>query len=185
MATCRDIITYALRIGKVIGTRAEPTAAEAEMGMVALQSLYDQWRTGGMFGRLKDVYETTDYEAGERQLVTSDGSAITFPVTIDDDSPRAPRDLALIEANNGSAQVARIYDRTGWIDLLGLTLDDAAPLADRGAYALGAALACSGGFITMFGAQIAPEAQRLSSGFIRSLAHSYGSTQDRSGADWF
>jgi hypothetical protein len=57
-ATCLDIITYAMRQARVLGPGKEPKAAEAEEGMVALQSFYDELVQGGMFGRLEDSYLT-------------------------------------------------------------------------------------------------------------------------------
>jgi hypothetical protein len=50
MATCLDIITYAMRQARILGAGKDPKAAESEEGMVALQSLYDQWRTAACSG---------------------------------------------------------------------------------------------------------------------------------------
>jgi hypothetical protein len=72
MATCAEVITYALRMNRVIGSGKDPTTAELADGMIALQALYDQWRTGGMFGDLEDVYldENDTAEEGKRYFVT-------------------------------------------------------------------------------------------------------------------
>jgi hypothetical protein len=64
-ATCLDVVTYAMRQARVLGIGRAPKGAEAEEGMAALQSLYDQLRTGGMFGKLRDVYLTSDATAQE------------------------------------------------------------------------------------------------------------------------
>jgi hypothetical protein len=73
MATCLDIITYAMRQSKVIGPGKEPKAAESEEGMFALQSFYDELVEGGMFGRLEDSYLTSNdtAEEGKRYLLAT------------------------------------------------------------------------------------------------------------------
>jgi hypothetical protein len=102
-ATCLDIITYAMRQARVLGPGKEPKAAEAEEGMVALQSFYDELVQGGMFGRLEDSYLTSDdtAEEGKRYLLAS-GVTLTEPTTIAaedsaDGIARQPRDLSVYE----------------------------------------------------------------------------------------
>src|SRR6185503_15954394 len=136
--TCLDIITYAMRQAKIIGPGKVPKDAEAEEGMVALQSLYDQWRTGGMFGTLEDIYLDGDdiAEEGKRYFVpTGFTLAPATSVYLDaKEVTRQPRDLALYESlTQAGAHVARLYDRTEWVDLLGLELADTAPLSGRNA----------------------------------------------------
>jgi hypothetical protein len=126
-ATCLDVITYALRQSRIIGLGKDPKAAEAEEGMIALQSLYDQWRTGGMFGRLEDIYLTDDdtAEEGKRYYVPA-GAVLSAPTSEYVDScgtTRQPRDLALYEAlTSDGIQTAMLYDRTEWVSLLDLEL---------------------------------------------------------------
>lgn len=202
-ATCLDIITYTLRMSRVIGIGKTPKAAESEEGMAALQSLYDEWRTGSMFGTLKDCYVSSAVTAqeGRRYYVTSGGSVTD---ATSDYTPqfgdaytecdyasgigkvRQPRDLSLYEVVEADGtQTAKLYDRTGWIDLLDLELTDIAPLSGRGAYGLAACLATSGGFIAAFGAQPQDSTIALSRHFLRNIMSKMGSTQDDSGGEYF
>jgi hypothetical protein len=75
MATCLEIITYALRQCKILGMGKDPRAAETEEGMTALQSMYDEWRTGGMFGTLEDIYlDATTRRKKENDTTSPPGS---------------------------------------------------------------------------------------------------------------
>jgi hypothetical protein len=65
MATCLDIVTYAMRLSRILPMGDEPNSDEGAAGLAALQSLYDQWRTSGMFGELEDVYLDGDDVAEE------------------------------------------------------------------------------------------------------------------------
>jgi hypothetical protein len=201
--TCLDIVTYAMRQSRIIGPGREPRDAEAEEGMVALQSLYDQWRTGGMFGRLADVYLSGDANAqeGKRYYVpagvtltdaTNDyvpdyplndygcgcdyGSGISTGVT------RQPYDVALYEVVDSSGNLsAKLYDRSAWVDLLDLALTDIAPLSSRNAYGLAACLATSGGFVSVFGGEPPSAISNLAAQFTRNLSSKFGSSQDMTG----
>jgi hypothetical protein len=191
MASCLDIITYALRMSRIIGAGKTPKAAEATEGMIALQSLYDQWRTGGMFGELEDIYLEGDdiAEEGKRYFVPT-GLTLTAATSVyldSDEVTRQPRDLALYESlTQAGVQTARLYDRTAWVDLLGLEQSDTAPLSSRNAYGLAAALATSGGFIAMFDdAQISPRVERLAANFTRSLMSKQGSTQNETTGTYY
>ena len=86
MATCLDIITHALKLSKVLSSGEEPTADESRDGLVALQSLYDQWRTGGMFGELCDYTLEVDETAEEGMryyvpagLTLTDATSVSRP----------------------------------------------------------------------------------------------------------
>jgi hypothetical protein len=191
-ATCLDIITYAMRQARVLGPGKDPKDAEAEEGLVALQSFYDEMVNGGMFGRLEDSYLTSDdtAEEGKRYLLAS-GVTLTEPTTIaaedsTDGVERQPRDLSLYESvtSTGTRSV-RLYDRSAWVDLIDLELSDVAPLSDRGAYGLAAALASSGGFIDMFGAQLSPAVLARGKRFLANLSYKLGSTKDRTAAEYF
>lgn len=190
MATCLDVITYALRQCKVIGLGKEAKAAEAEEGLVALQSLYDEWRTGGMFGTLEDIYLDGDdiAEEGKRYYVPS-GYSLTAPTSeylASDETTRQPRDMALYESlDSDGTQTAKLYDRIEWVGLLDLGLSDIAPLSGRNGYGLAACLATSGGFISAFGAEPGPAVIALARHFIRNVMGKKGSTQDSSTADYF
>jgi hypothetical protein len=190
MATCLDIITYAMRQARIIGPGKTPKAAEAVEGMVALQSLYDQWRTGGMFGTLTDLYLEEDDIAleGYRYRIAS-GVTLTDATSVyldEDNVTRAPRDLALYEAvTSAGTQTAKLYDRTEWVDMLGLEQSDTAPLSGRNAYGLAAALVVSGGFTSLFGVEPSPSALETARNFTRSLMSKQGSTQDKIAGEYF
>lgn len=188
MATCLEIITYAMRQARILGMGKDPKAAESEEGMVALQSLYDEWRTGGMFGQLEDVYLDSDDTAEEGKRYYTDGYTLTVPTSEYVDSlgdTRQPRDLAMYESFDGTTQTAKLYDRTEWVDLLNLSESDVAPLSGRNAYGLAACLSTSGGFISAFGAEPSQSTIALARHFLRNVMSKIGSTQDRSTADYF
>jgi hypothetical protein len=189
MATCLDVIASAMRQTKVLGIGRTPKAAEADEGMIALQSFYDELVNQGMFGRLEDIYLTSSDTAqeGKRYLLAS-GVTVTEPTTIsaedsEDGVARQPRDLSLYESltSTGTRSV-RLYDRTGWVSLTGLALADGAPLSGRGA--LASAFACSGGFIDMFGAEPSPSVRARASSFLLGLSYKLGSTRDRAAAEY-
>lgn len=188
MTTCRQTITYALRQARVLASGDDPSSDEAADGLVALQALYDLWVANGMFGRLTDVYVTEDYEAeeGERVIAPS-GVTITFPTTIDDEceDSRAPRDLSCIETIIDGVRVVKVWDRTGWVDLLGLELDDDAPLSSRSAWGLAAALATSGAFSALFGGEPGPDIRLLAQQYVGGLVYKLGTTRDRAAGEYF
>lgn len=190
MATCLDTVTNALVLRKIIGIGKEPKPAEAALGMVALQSLYDQWRTGGMFGELEDVYldESDTAEEGKRYFVPT-GLTLTDATSVYEDEngvTRQPRDLAMYESlTQAGLQSAKLYDRIEWVDLLGLELSDTAPLSARNSLGLAACLATSGGFAAAFGGEASPELIALSRHFLRNVMGKDATTQDRTGADYY
>lgn len=190
MALCSDIITYALRMNRVIGVGKTPKTAEAAEGLIALQALYDQWRTGGMFGRLEDIYLEGDdtAEEGKRYFVPT-GFTLTAPTSVylaGDETTRQPRDLALYESlTQAGTQAAKIYDRTAWVNMIGLAAGDTAPLSSRNAYGLAACLATSGGFIAVFGKEPSQATIALARHFLRNIVSKIGSTQDRSTAEYY
>ena len=194
MATCLDIITSALKLARVLPSGGTPSASETEDGMDCLQSLYDEWVAGGMFGKLTDTYLTADDTAreGNRYLLAS-GVTLTEPTVIPaedsaDGTARQPRDLAIYESltSTGTRSV-RLYDRTGWVDLLGLTTTSIAPLASRGKMGLAACLATSGAFAAMFNdtATMNPDVRSVANTFRASLSYKLGTTRDRTASEYF
>lgn len=192
-ATCLDVITSALRLGRVLSSGGVPKAAEAADGMACLQSLYDGWLATGMFGRLEDVYLVSDDVAqeGKRYLLAA-GVTLTEPSVVSaddsaDGAARQPRDLGLYEsvASDGTRAV-RLYDRTGWVDLIDLDQGAIAPLSGRGQMGLAAVLACSGPFIAMFNdsAAMNPDIRRVAYQFMAGLSYKLGSTRDRTTVDY-
>jgi hypothetical protein len=190
MATCLDIVTYAMRLSRILPMGDEPTSDEGAAGLAALQSLYDQWRTSGMFGELEDVYLDGDdvAEEGVRYFVPT-GYTLAAPtsVYIDFDGfTRQPRDLALYEAlTEAGVQTVGLYDRTAWVSLLGLALTDTAPLSSRNAMGLAASLAISGAFISMFGGEPGPDVRGLARQFTAALMDKGGSTHERATPDYY
>lgn len=188
MPTCRDVIKYALWQSGIVPSGEDPEAHELELGMVALQSLYDEWLANGMFGRLVDRYEEGDVTAEEGQrIIAPAGVAVEIPDTVYDFAEgvdRAPRDLAAIETVINGVRSVKLFDRTGWVDLIGLEPSGEAPLASRGAYALAAALAVSGGFLSVFDGDPKPTTVSLANRFLMGLSLKWGSGE-RSGTSYF
>lgn len=190
MATCGDVITNALKLAKVLPSGASPTAEETADGMLALQSLYDGWVAGAMFGRLEDIYLDADdtAEEGKRYFVPTGTTltAATSTYTDADGNPRQPRDLALYESlTEAGTRSVKLYDRTAWVELTGLTTASDAPLASRGLMGLAACLALSGAFSSMFGGQATPEIVNLARIFQAGLSYKPGSTRDRTVSEYF
>lgn len=191
-ATCLDIITSALKLARVIPSGGAPSAAETEDGMDCLQSLYDEWVAGGMFGKLADQYLTASDTAqeGHRYLLAS-GVTLTEPITISaedsaDGVARQPRDLALYESlTDTGTRTVRLYDRTQWVDLLDLASADIAPLSSRGKMGLAACLATSGAFASMFGSVSDPDVRAAANRFRASLSYKLGTTRDRTASEYF
>lgn len=201
--TCLDIVTTALRLGRIIPVGRDPKAAEMQLGLDCLQSLYDQWVAGGMFGRLTDVYLTADATAqeGKRYYVPAgvtltDATSDYVPkdcgpfdygfISCADGTTRQPRDLAIYEKlTSTGTRTVKLYDRTAWVNLLDLALSDLAPLSSRGKIGLSSALATSGAFLAAFGAQPIPEVRATAGQFMASLSYKMGSTQDRAPTEYF
>jgi hypothetical protein len=159
MPTCADIITQGLRLARVIASGENPKADEATDGMFALQSLFDEWVAGGVFGLMTDTYQTAAYTAKEQQIVITDGSpVITIPTTYDacgdttgnPNGQRAPLDLACIQVRDRTAGTVAtwLYDGA-WKQIDALALTDEAPLASRGQMGMAAAVAVR--FVESFG----------------------------------
>jgi len=84
--TVRQIVRGALKKLGVLAIGREPTAAEAQDALEALQGLYRELVGLGVFGRLVDVLVKTDtYNAREQERVVCDlqgGVTVTLPETI-------------------------------------------------------------------------------------------------------
>lgn len=146
MKTCREIATSALVKAHQTALGATPAPEEAEAALGALQSIYDEFVSGGAFGRLENVLIDAAYEAGENERITSDGGpfTVTLPTTVDDDvtgDPRSPRDYALVVKADTSAAYLYSAPTAAWQTLTGLTLDSNAPLSERSADGLSCFLA--------------------------------------------
>lgn len=178
MTTCRDIVTRAYRMAGIIGLSESPETSEAEEGLVALQSMFDTWVAGGMFGRLTDVYKTAAYTAREGERVHTSGSpTITIPSTYAQDgeegTDRTPYDLSLIEVQDGATRNVWVYDRSAWVDLKGLTLSSTCPFAERGESGLAACLAIT--LADTFGAPIGRSVSSAAAAYRQALSYKLGS----------
>jgi hypothetical protein len=204
--TCLDIVKSAMKLARVLPSGGTPSSSETTDGMDCLQSMYDEWVTSGMFGKLKDVYLTADENAqeGRRYYVPTgvtltdatsayvpeeDATGVPPPFGTDTiGETRQPRDLAVYESlTSTGTRAVKLYDRTAWVDLLDLVSSDEAPLASRGRMGLAACLATSGAFAAMFGdtATMNPDVRAASNRFRTSLCYKLGSTHDRRQAEYF
>jgi hypothetical protein len=187
MATCRDIITGALRRARVYGPGETPNADDAADGMIALQSMFDGWRTGGTFGRLVDVMPDVSGPADEQQRVLLSGAiTATLPTEVKDKDSglmRPPLDLALIEIITPADAVpcvGSLYDagRGDWVQITALTLDGEAPLSARDEFGLSCCLAEV--MAPEYNGSLMPSTMLRAGAFRRMLVSRFGS-QRRTG----
>lgn len=185
MTTVRDVVALALRQAKVIAPGEDASSDEAADGLTAFQSMLDMMVDAGLFGRLNDTYQTSDYTAEEGdRVIAPAGVTVTIPDTIETcGETRAPRDLSIIETVIGGTRGVKVYDRTGWVSLLGLTLSSDAPFAGRGVAGLSACLART--YVEMFGGELGPYTQRMAARFEGSLSRKGSSTQDKQAVEYF
>lgn len=186
MATCSDIISRAFQMTGIVALGDEPTAEEAQFGLEALQSMYDAWVEDGMFGRLRDVYTTVAYEGQEQERVIAPaGVTVTWPATITSVAgDRAPRELSCIVAIVDGVQTSKVYHKGAWVTLGGLEASTVAPLADRGAFGLSAALALM--IAETFQRGIVSESvARMARQFIGSISMKLGATPRASETVYF
>lgn len=177
MATCRDAITLALQMSGIVAVGRDPKDKEAALGLVALQSMFDEWFVGGMFGRFTDVYVTEDYTANEGERVTVDGANVTLPFTYED---RAPYDLSAVVVVTTTGADNFIYTNGAWESCTGLTLGSEAPLAGYGLDGLAGTLAER--LASTFGTDVGVGAARAARLFKGAIMGKVGSTQpDRVG----
>lgn len=186
MPTCRDIITQGLRMVRVIGLSAPLPAPMADAGLFHFQGMLDQWFSAGMFGRLTDRIESSDYEAQPWERVRAlDGATVTMPQSIlyEDETP--PYDLAAIEVVDVTtgAVTRHLFDNGAWIVIGDLELGDPAPLAHRGQAGLAAAFAAYYG--EMFGRQLGPMQMRMAGGFKTNLSLGLGIEGRRAAGTYF
>jgi len=174
MATCRDIVTRALQMSGIVALGRDPKAAETEAGMVSLQSLYDEWVMGGMFGRLTDVYKTEAYTANEGERVHGATVTLPDPITNDGDA-RAPRQFACIVVVDGGAATNHVYFDGDWRTVSGLALGDDAPFATISTDGLSGCVAER--LASTFGGDVSIGAARAAKGFRTALSYKIGSTQ--------
>lgn len=183
MPTCRDVITRAFRKAKVYGTGESPSAADLADAMDELQSLYEQWGSNGMFGRLTDKLEESDYDAQPFERVQTAGGTITLPDTQEFDTEAAPFSLSFIEVIDTDAETVTryLYENGAWVTINALTLDDEAPLSGRGMAGLAACLAMEMG---EWGGEIGPGIARQAAAFKAGLATRLGTETAYTAPEW-
>ena len=190
MATCRDVITLALKKARQIMPGETPSADSAADALNTLQSIYDEAVGGGWFGALTDVLTDEDYEAGENERVfnTSDATLnITCPETVTDDfsgDERAPYDRSLVVIV-GATPAAYLYSspRGSWDPLDSLALDDFAPLSERSLDGLASLLAVRLG--EEYGAEIGPATKGAAAVFTSMISHKRDSQRQSVQASYF
>lgn len=196
MATCRLIVSMALRKLGRLGAGREPRPADQTDVLAALQGLYRSWIEAGTFGRLSDVIPLTDMTAYENQRIIRDPSVIT--VTLPEFLPawsnplpyvalwpavstgtydynqRPPRDGAVVQLKDTVAGNVEsyVYDGTlrEWINIDALQLDEEAPRSGD-PHGLAACLATE--IADEFGAEIGPATQRQAARYLTVLTHAY------------
>lgn len=150
MATCRDVITRALRKLGELGIGEVASNTDAATGMASIQTMFDAWATGGMFGPLRDLYKAEAYtaKAGERIRTTA---AVTLPTyttdpdavdVSDDDLPKDRSLIVVVDPTTGVRQT-NLWDawRGQWVRIEALTLTDECPLSALGVDDLACCLA--------------------------------------------
>jgi len=176
MTTCRDIVTRALQMSGIVSLGRDPKAAEATLGLSSLQSLYDEWVNGGMFGRLKDIYTASNLTANEGERIHNDGATVTIPDTITNDGDeRAPRQFACIVVIASGVATNRVYFNGAWQTLSGLDLADDAPLAGLSVDGLAGCVAER--IASTFGGDLSIGAARAAKAFRTALSYKLGSMQ--------
>ena len=190
MATCREVITLALKKARQVTPGEDPTADMAEDALATLQSIYDEAVGGGWFGSLTDVLVSEDYEASENERVfnnTDTSLSITCPETVTDaftGDERPPRDRSVVVIA-GSTVEAFLYSaqRGAWDDLTDLALDDFAPLSDRSKDGLASLLAVRLG--EEYGAEIGPAIKGAAAVFTSMISHKRDSQRQSVQANYF
>lgn len=185
MATCRQIITTALRkINQTGEGNRVPSAAEAIDALDVLNSLYEHWVDAGLFGKLTEYDADADYEAKEWERVRSNGFAVTTPTVITTDNDRIPYDLALVVVAKTSPEFHLFDALVGdWVRLDSLTLDDVAPLSNRGRDGLACALAIA--ITDEYGGDAGPNTKRTAAQFMMGLSEKRGGAQPVMQAEYF
>lgn len=205
MATCRLIVSMALRKLGRLGAGREPRTPDQTDVLAALQGLYRSWIEAGTYGRLMDVIPLADMTAGENQRIIRDATVITVtlpeyvpaydnplpygalwqPTSAVDHANRPPRDGSVIQLKDTVAGNVEsyIYDGTlrEWINIDALQLDEEAPRSGD-PHGLAACLAAE--VADEFGAEMGAATQRQAVRYTVAMTH-HMSTQRRSVAGVF
>lgn len=186
MTTCRDVVTLALQMARVVAIGRDPKAAEADYGMTTLQSVYDNLFASGAFGTLKGVYAADDYDADEGDKVTAEtGVVVSLPDTVeaDDGTSRAPYDLTAICVVQDGLVTNSVWWDGAWQTCSNLTLDDDAPLASMDLTGLGALVARD--LAETYGTSLTQGQMVASNRFRMALFYKLGSDRGRAANEYF
>lgn len=188
MKTCLEVVTKALVKLSQVAVGGDVDNDEAQVGMDALQSIYDEFVGSAVLGVLTDVLIDADYEAGENERIQSTGGpfTVTLPTTIVDDQTgdtRAPRDLAVVvKADTG---IASVYSApsAAWQTLSGLDLTSDAPMSERSFDGLASLLAVR--LAADFPSQITPTIALAASRFLNMVMMKLASARRETQTDYF
>lgn len=194
MATCRQIITTALRKARQIGAGDNPSAEDAATALPNLQSFYDELIGLGKLGVLTDVLVTAAYTAGENQRISNTTTTpwtITLPLTVTDRytnlvRPVRDRTLVVVAGTTAGATPGNYLfsaQRGAWDRMSNLSLDDYAPLSERAQDGLASIMAMR--LIEEYGGQPTVVLQRQSASFLSMLSHKRDSQRVETRADYF
>lgn len=189
MATCRQVITAALRKLGLLDPEESLEDAEAVTGLGVLQGLYQHLLNGGSFGRITDVLITSDYTAKENERIAYSGDAtavVSLPITITDavtGLPRAPLDHSVVIVAGSDPQQNFIYDGSfgDWNAIEGLGLDDYAPLSNRLQIAAPLAVYCA----PEYGREASASVQREAGGVMLALLQRFPSPRRETDATYY
>ena len=200
MATCRDLITRAMREIRAIGSGEDPTADELTDGLTTLQSLVDGLYGNSVGYTLTDVEidGDTDLEADTRYLVFAEseisvtlpespkngarlqihdvlGTFSTYPFTIE----ATPSDIVL--GTPGVYTFIYLADTATWTRVSPLTADSLIPLGEDEVFSLELAQALA----PMFGASLTVESQNRLMRARARLRARLEVSRDNNGAEYF
>lgn len=195
MATCRDVITSALRKLDELGIGDQPSQQDADSGLAALQNMFDAWATGGMFGPLTDVYKSSTYEARAGERVRSTAT-VTLPAYQDEtesevgDAPygtNQPVDRSLIVVVNPTTGVRQtnLWDawRGQWVRIEALTLSSECPLSALGKDDLACCLAKS--IADEINVPVGSQTELRAAKFVQRLTQRRDSARTATAPDFF
>lgn len=192
--TVREVCTSALRKARQVRVGGTPAAEETEAAKATLQSIYHEAIGKGWFGRLTDVSltDSTAYEAKENERIFNntpldEDITITLPETIDDDvtgQTRPPRDYSLVVVVGDTERAFLFSSRLGaWQDLTALTLNTAAPLADRSFDGLASLLALR--IAGDYGADVSAATTVAAANFLSLITHKADRERAETAVDYF
>jgi hypothetical protein len=189
MATCRQVVTAALRKLGLLDPEESLENAEAVTGLGVLQGFYQHLLNGGAFGRISDVLITADYTAKENERIAYSGetsATITLPTVIRDavtGQDRAPLDHAVVIVVGSDPAQNFVYDGSfgDWCAIENLTLDTYAPFTNRLQIAAPLAVYCA----PEYGREASPGVQREAAGVMLALLQRFPSPRRETDAAYY